>query len=63
MEILIKNYLFLNGIFSAQSSEQTLLMMVLHRGTDLLLLSPFITDDDDFLFNVETQHEVEESMC
>ena len=29
----------------------------------LLLWSPSITDDDDFLFNVETQHEDEESMC
>ena len=25
--------------------------------------SPSITDDDGFLFNVETQHEEEESMC
>ena len=31
----------------------------------LLIWSPSITDDDDFLINVEnmTQHEEEESMC
>ena len=29
----------------------------------LLLWSPSIADDDDFLFNVEDKHEEEESMC
>ena len=38
---------------------------VLESSSSLLLWSPSITDDDDFLFNVEsmTQHEEEESMC
>ena len=47
-----------------QGSHTGCAIKVASDNADLLLLwSPSITDDDNFLFNVKTQHEEEESMC